>query len=90
MSREAGVYTDQELRAILQFYHSCGKITYYGDRSLLGERSPVVSLGGQHGGSPVLRDTVIFSSTAFSKIVYRLTARMYFNNRVSALTSSLL
>ena len=33
--------------------------------------------GGQHGGSPVLRDTVIFSPAAFSQIVYRLTARIY-------------
>merc|ERR1719433_124473 len=32
ISRDAGVYTDQELRAILKFYHSSGKITFFGDQ----------------------------------------------------------
>ena len=95
ISRDAGVYTDQELRAILKFYHSFGKITFFGENALfLNERLHNLILccilgsrwfdichlyfpGGQHGGSPVLRDTVIFSPAAFSQIVYRLTARIY-------------
>ena len=32
ISRDAGVYTDQELRAILKFYHSFGKITFFGEK----------------------------------------------------------
>ena len=39
-------------------------------------------LDGQHGSSSVLRDTIIFSPAAFSQIVYRLTARIYFNKMV--------
>ena len=39
--------------------------------------------GGQHGDSPVLRDTVIFSPAAFSQIVYKLTARIHFNKMVN-------
>ena len=34
VSRDVGIYTDQELRAILQFYHSLGKITYYGEKTI--------------------------------------------------------
>ena len=30
ISREFGVYTDQELRALLKFYHSLGKIIHFG------------------------------------------------------------
>ena len=30
ISRDFGVYTDQELRALLKFYHSLGKIIYFG------------------------------------------------------------
>ena len=33
LSRDVGVYTDQELRAILNFYHSFGKITFFGEKS---------------------------------------------------------
>lgn len=32
ISREFGVYTDQELRALLKFYHSLGKIIHFGIR----------------------------------------------------------
>ena len=32
LSRDVGVYTDQELRAILNFYHSFGKITFFGEK----------------------------------------------------------
>ena len=30
ISRDVGVYTDQELRALLTFYHNLGKIVYFG------------------------------------------------------------
>ena len=32
-------------------------------------------LGDHHGGSTVLKNTVIFSATDFSEIIYRLTTR---------------
>ena len=84
ISRDAGVYTDQELRAILKFYHSYGKITFFGEKytGVFDLDLDFNFLGDQHGGSPVLRDTIIFSPAAFSQIVYRLTARIYFNKMV--------
>ena len=30
VSRDHGVYTDQELRALLKFYHGLGKIIFFG------------------------------------------------------------
>ena len=33
--------------------------------------------GHQHGGSAVLKNTVIYSPTAFSKIIYRLTTNQF-------------
>ena len=34
VSRDHGVYTDQELRALLKFYHGLGKIIFFGKYKL--------------------------------------------------------
>ena len=81
ISREFGVYTDQELRALLKFYHSLGKIIHFGiicrHFIYLENMFFIQNSGHQHGGSSVLKNTVIFSPAAFSKIIYRLTTKQF-------------
>lgn len=67
LAREVEVYTDQELRAILEFYNSLGIVAYWGQN---------------HAGSDILKNTIIFSPTSFIDLLSKLTANMFFNKMV--------
>ena len=65
ISREFGVYTDQELRALLKFYHSLGKIIHFGIRHFVNEnvyfhpifRPPAWGLPSSQEHSNILSDS---------------------------------
>ena len=77
------IYTDQELRAILEFYNSLGIVVYWGTTSWQSSFADFSAVSGQnHAGSDLLKNTIIFSPTSFIDLLSKLTANMFFNKMV--------